>query len=121
MTKTRPSEGSWAMTLLRKRKLKIYRQNQREEQMSFVLICKTSKQKADLSSSNGLSKQVHLASCDFCQFSQRERNRRGFGKLRKRFGDYSAVVYVYEMYINLPILERTLAREWHVKVATYGV
>ena len=27
--------------------------------------------------------------------------------------------FTYEIYINLPILERTLAREWHFKVATY--
>ena len=29
--------------------------------------------------------------------------------------------FTYEIYINLPILERTLARERHFKVATYGV
>ena len=29
--------------------------------------------------------------------------------------------FTYEIYINLPILERTFAREWHFKVATYGV
>ena len=29
--------------------------------------------------------------------------------------------FTYEIYINLPILERTLAREWHFKVFTYGV
>ena len=29
--------------------------------------------------------------------------------------------FTYEIYINLPILERTLVREWHFKVATYGV
>ena len=42
---TRPSEGSWAISLLRRRKLKIYRQNQKEEQISFVLICKVSNKK----------------------------------------------------------------------------
>ena len=29
--------------------------------------------------------------------------------------------FTYEIYINLLILERTLARERHFKVATYGV
>ena len=29
--------------------------------------------------------------------------------------------FTYDIYINLPILERTLAREWHFKVATCGV
>ena len=28
--------------------------------------------------------------------------------------------FTYEIYINFHILERTLAREWHFKVATYG-
>ena len=40
LIKTRPSEGSRAISLLRRRKLKMYRQNQKEEQISFVLICK---------------------------------------------------------------------------------
>ena len=40
--KSRPSKGSWAISLLRKRKLKIYRQNKKEEQISFVLMWKVS-------------------------------------------------------------------------------
>ena len=43
--KTQPSEASWAISLLRKRNLKMYRQNQKEEQISFVLICKVSNKK----------------------------------------------------------------------------
>ena len=42
LIKTRPSEGSRAISLLRRRKLKTYRQNQKEKQISFVLICKLS-------------------------------------------------------------------------------
>ena len=40
LIKTRPSERSRAISLLSRRKLKMYRQNQKEEQVSFVLICK---------------------------------------------------------------------------------
>ena len=29
--------------------------------------------------------------------------------------------FTYEIYIKMPILERTLVQEWHFKVATYGV
>ena len=45
MIKTRPSKESWAISLLRRRKLKIYRQNQKVEQIAFVLMCKVSNKK----------------------------------------------------------------------------
>ena len=45
LIKTRPSEGSRAISLLRSCKLKMYRQNQKEEQISFVLICEVSNKK----------------------------------------------------------------------------
>ena len=43
--KTRQSEGSRAISLLRRRKLKMYRQNIKQEQISFVLMCKVSNKK----------------------------------------------------------------------------
>ena len=45
LIKTQPSEGSRAISLFRRRKLKMYRQNEKEEQISFVLICKVSNKK----------------------------------------------------------------------------
>ena len=45
MIKTRPSKGSRAIIHLRKRELKMYRQNRKEEYISFVLICKLSNKK----------------------------------------------------------------------------
>ena len=85
------------MTLLRKRKLKMYRQN-----------CKTS---------NGLSKQLLVIFASFPSV-------KGIGE--DSGGSESAPginlpSFTYEIYINLPILERTLARERPFKVATYGV
>lgn len=67
MVKTRPSKESWAISLLRKRKLKMYRQNQREEQISFVLICKLSNKEQieprQMASQNSHTFLLLLVSC----------------------------------------------------------
>ena len=78
MIKTRPSKGCRTIFLFRKRELKMYRQNRKEEQISLFEIVE---QKADLSSSNGRSIQLYLPPCAFLQFCIRESSRRGIWKL----------------------------------------
>ena len=85
LIKARSSEGSQAISLLRRRTLKMYRKNQKEEQICFDLL--SVEQKADLPLSNGVSKQLYLTPFDFFLFFKRESSRRGIGKLRKRFGN----------------------------------
>ena len=67
MVKTRPSKESGAISLLRQRKLKMYRQNQREEQFSFVLMCKLSNKEQieprQMASQNSHTLLLLLVSC----------------------------------------------------------
>ena len=62
----------------------MYRQNQKEEQIFFVLIYKVSNKKQIYARQMAFQNSI-ISSFWFFLFCKRESSRRGIGKLRKRF------------------------------------